>query len=144
MSEDLEIYAYTTEDGELMIQNRNLLDDFCKRFPGKRWLIKLVRRSAKRSLPQNRYYWGVVVHLIRMGLLNLGHDLNKDEVHGFLKQKFNSVQVVNRDGWAEDIPGSTATLNKIQFGEYIEKIARWASEYLGVTIPAPNEKLTLL
>lgn len=142
--EDLEIYAHTTDTGELLIQNRNLLDDFCKRFPGKRWLIKIMRRSAKRSQPQNRYYWGVVVHSIRMGLLNLGHDLNKDEVHAFLKQKFNSVRVANKDGWAEDFPGSTATLNKIQFGEYLEKIFQWSAEYLSITIPSPDEKLTLL
>ncbi len=142
--EDLELYAYTTEKGELMIQNRDLLDEFCMRFPAKKWMLKITRRSAKRSLPQNKFYWGVVVHMIRMGLLNLGHDLNKDEVHAFLKQKFNAVQVVNKDGWAEDIPGSTATLNKIQFGEYLEKIFQWASEYLSITIPSPNEKLTLL
>jgi len=142
--EDLELYAFTTEAGELAIQHRELLDEFCRRFPGKKWLLKIVRRSAKRSQPQNRYYWGVVIHSIRMGLLNLGHDLNKDEVHAFLKQKFNAVQVVNGDGVVEDIPSSTATLNKIQFGEYVEKIAQWGSEYLSVSIPAPNEKLTLL
>lgn len=142
--EDLEIYAWTSETGDLIIQHRDLLDEFCKRFPGKKWLLKIMRRSAKRSHPQNRYYWGVVVHMIRMGLLNLGHDLNKDEVHGFLKQKFNAVQIVNGDGVVEEIPGSTATLNKIQFGEYLEKIFQWAAEYLNITIPPPNEKLTLL
>lgn len=142
--EDLELYAFSTDTGDFVIQNRELLDDFSKRFPGKRWLLKIMRRSAKRSNPQNRYYWGVVVHMIRMGLLNLGHDLNKDEVHGFLKQKFNAVQIVNGEGVVEEIPGSTATLNKIQFGEYLEKIFQWASEYLSITIPSPNEKLTLL
>jgi hypothetical protein len=144
VSEDIELYCHTDEDGNLLIQNRSLMDEFCKRFPGKQWILKIVRRRAKRSHPQNRYYWGVVVHSIRMGLLELGHDLNKDEVHGFLKQKFNAVQVVNKDGWAEDIPGSTATLNKVQFGEYLEKIFQWSAEYLSISIPSPDEKLTLL
>lgn len=144
MSEDIEIFGYTTDTGDFVIQNRSLFDEFCKRFPGKQWILKLVRRRAKRSSNQNAFYWGVVVHSIRMGLLNLGHDLNKDEVHAFLKQKFNSVQVVNGDGVVEDFPGSTATLNKVQFGEYLEKIFQWSAEYLSITIPSPDEKLTLL
>lgn len=144
MSEDIELYGYTTESGDLVIQNRSLFDEFCKRYPGKNWILKLIRRRAKRSNPQNRYYWGVVVHCVRMGLLDLGHDMNAEEVHAFLKGKFNTIQLVNNDGVVEDIPGSTATLNKVQFGEYLEKIFQWSSEYLDITIPSPDEKLTLL
>ena len=142
--EDLELYANTDEKGNFLIQHRDLLDEFCKRFPAKTWILKITRRKAKRSDPQNRYYWGVIVHCVRVGLLNLGHDLNKDEVHAFLKGKFNAVKVMNNDGFVEEFPGSTATLNKIQFGEYVEKIAQWSAEFLSITIPSPNEKLTLL
>lgn len=144
MTDDIELYANTDEKGNLFIQNRSLMDEFCKRFPGKQWILKIVRRRAKRSGQQNRYYFGVVVHCIRIALLDLGHDMTKYEVHEFLKGKFNTVQLVNGDGIIEEFPGSTKELNKVQFGEYLEKIFQWAAEYLSITIPSPDEKLTLL
>ena len=142
--EDIELYCHTDENGNLLIQNRSLMDEFCKRFPGKQWILKIVRRRAKRSSQQNRYYFGVVVHCVRVALLELGHDMNTDEVHEYLKGKFNTVFLENSNGVVEEFPGSTKELNKVQFGEYLEKIFQWSSEYLSITIPSPDEKLTLL
>lgn len=94
-----------------------------------------INKSNRRSNPQNRYYFGVVVPLVKGGLEDLGHELTEDEAHDFLKAKFNSVG---------DIPKSTTGLNKEQFGEYLEKIQRFAAEYLSITIPDPGEQLEIL
>ena len=61
----------------------------------------------------------------------------------FLKFKFNPVYIPNEHGEALAVPDTTTTLTKIGFSEYIEKIAQWCSEYLGIIIPPATEKLKL-
>jgi len=139
----LELYAHTDDEGRLHIQNRARLLEWAKQHPGKNWIVKIERRGSKRSSPQNRYYHGVVVQEIRLGLINLGHELTHDETHYFLKQKFNAVPVPNKDGEVIELPGTTTDMTKTQFAEYIERIAQWAAEYLGIRIPEPNEHLEI-
>lgn len=104
----------------------------------------IIEKTNKRSTPQNRYYFGIVVPMIRAGFIDLGHELTKDETHEFLKARFNSKQVVNEDtGEAIEIPQSTTRLSKTDFMEYIEKIQRFAATYLNMVIPDPNEQLTI-
>lgn len=138
-----ELYGHIDETGTLVIQNRGRLKEWCAHNKEKNIIIRIEKRRSKRSNQQNRYYWGVVIQEVRLGLIEIGYDLSADETHFFLKQKFNSVHIANKDGEALEVPGTTTTLNKVQFGEFIEKIARWAAEYLGITIPSADETLTM-
>lgn len=101
--------------------------------------------ADKRSNPQNRYYFKMVVPLIQAGLKDLGHELTKEEAHEFLKAKFNSIDLVNEEtGEVISVPQSTTRLNKEQFSEYKEKIQRWAAEWLQIVIPDPGEQLKIV
>ncbi len=99
---------------------------------------KLDFETTKRSNPQNRYYFGVVVKLIssHTGFSSL-------EIHEILKHKFlkRGVVLINNRGGREfqDITESTTDLNTVQFEEYLSKIRQWASEELSVYIPLPHE-----
>lgn len=135
----IELYGTISESGALTIANRDRLTDWCKQHPGKQVKIKVERKAAKRSLNQNSYYHGVVVEMVREGLLNCGYPLSHDETHYFLKERFNPIEIPGKDGFVITVPGTTTELNKVEFGEYIERIAQFASEYLGVVIPAPNQ-----
>jgi hypothetical protein len=98
----------------------------------------------KRSNQQNRYYFGLVVPLIQNGIKDLGTELTKEETHEFLKSQFNLSEIVNHDtGETVSIPLSTTRLNKEQFGEYIEKIQRFAAEFLSIEIPDPGIQSTI-
>lgn len=93
----------------------------------------------KRSNPQNRYYWGLVVPLIQQGIKDLGTEITKEECHEFLKARFNSEELVNTEtAECVNIPRSTAALNKEQFSEYIGKIQQFAAEFLSIEIPNPG------
>lgn len=103
-----------------------------------------ISRTNRRSTPQNSYLWAVVYPAIRQAFYDLGHELSTDEVHEFLKGKFNSKSVTNEEtGETVEVPMSTANLNKSDFSEYVERIQRFAAEFLGVTIPDPNTQLTI-
>jgi hypothetical protein len=135
----IELYGTISEAGTLTIANRERLTDWCKENTGKRVMLKVERKSAKRSLKQNAYYHSAVVEVVREGLLNLGYRLSHDETHYFLKERFNPIEIPGNGGIQLTVPGSTTGLNKVQFGEYIERIAQFAAEYLGVEIKAPTQ-----
>lgn len=141
--EKLELHGYITEGGTLHIQNRKRLEEWSKQYPGKQVLIKIERRGSKRSNPQNRYYWGVVVQEVKLGFLNIGYEMTAEETHYFLKEKFNSISIENKDGVNINVAGSTTQMTKTQFGEYIERIARFAAEFLSIKIPQPDESLEM-
>lgn len=139
----LELTGHISDDGQITIHHRPALEEWARQNPGRNILVKFERRGAKRSLPQNRYYHGIVVQSVLLGLREIGYSISHDEVHYFLKQKFNPVQVPNKDGLAIELPGTTTELNKIEFSEYIERIAQWAAEYLNVVIPPANSDLKM-
>lgn len=98
----------------------------------------------QRSLRQNAFYWGVVVSMVKDGLNDLGHELSSTETHEFLKARFNSKEVVNEQtGEVIQMPLSTTRLMTVGFMEYIEKIQRFAAEWLSINIPSPNEQMQI-
>lgn len=128
--------------GKLSGYASETLRQFVQTLEGKDVEVTVKRKRAKRSDNQNRYYWGVVIPIIHNSFRDLGHRLNAEEVHFFLKQKFNYQSLVNVNGeLVGEIPKSTADLNKLEFMEYVDKISQWANEILEVIIPEPSKYL---
>ncbi len=104
--------------------------------------VTIERAHAHRSQKANRYYWGVVVHLIAD---HTGY--TPDETHQALKQLFlpKKLAAAGKNGEIVEelvIGGSTAQLNTIEFGEYVSHIKQWALEKLDVVIPEPDADLS--
>lgn len=143
MADKVELNGNISETGEVIIHNRRLLREWANKFKGKNIKIRIERSGSRRSHPQLNYYFGVVVEEIRLALLELGHQMSKEETHEFLKGKFNAKYISNAQGEAIEVPGTTTTMTKTEFGEYIDKIIQFGAEYLNIQIPAPNEKLEM-
>lgn len=103
-----------------------------------------IAKMDQRSLQQNRYYFGLVIPMIQKGIYDMGTEITKEECHEFLKAKFNYVEVVN-EATAEyvQIPRSTTAMNKEEFCLYIEKIQRFAIEFLNIVIPDPSTQMSI-
>lgn len=127
------------EDGRLIIHNRKRLNEDLRTFKDCDVTITIKKRG-KRSLPQNSYYWGVIVKEIQLRFRELGNDVNCETVHEFLKQKFNPEKVVTSQAEIIEIGGTTTEMNKDQFSEYCEKIKEWASGILEIYIPDPGQQ----
>lgn len=130
--------------GSLLIHNRKEMDRWLSSQAREKdvpFTITLERKKRKRSNEVNRYWWGVVIPVIHRGLTEAGHDIRKDDIHEFLKANFNFSEMVNEDtGEVIRVPKSTADLSGSDFWELIDKVARFASEYLGEIIPPPGEQ----
>ena len=96
---------------------------------GKRIELTIQKERHNRSLSQNSYYWGVVIEILGN---NYGYD--PEEMHEALKFKFlklheDSGLVTTR---------STRKLTTVEFGDYLDKVIRWAAEE-GLYIPPAGE-----
>jgi hypothetical protein len=145
-------YFCNVDDQGVLNVPAKLRAEVGKVFKGMRVELTIKQKANYRSSPQNRYYRGVVLPLVVMGLIDLGNDLQENnpddlnDIHDFLKEKFlkNGIDIVNAQGEVESLPSSTRRNSKGQQEEYHEKIRRWAAEYLNVSIPLPNEQVEFI
>lgn len=109
----------------------------CVELEAKEW-------KSKRSNQANRYYWAIVVTMIRDGLKAQGIEATTESAHELLKFRFlKDEKPIGTDGEFVTLVKSTTELDTQGFSEYIEHCKRFAAEYLGVNIPDANEQAAL-
>lgn len=130
------------KNGKFTLRNKAQFLRDVEKLPDMEMWVTFEKKKSKRSEQQSRYYWGVCVDMIRARFVELGNECSKDDIHCFLKSKFLYTEVL-KDDEVLQIPRSSATLNKSEFSEFIEKIQRFASETLDIVIPSPLEQTSL-
>lgn len=136
--------AHIDLQGNLKMSNKDTFIKFAMSLNCKEFNITIEKKRSKRSNEQNRYYWGVVVQLMKQGLNDIGYMVDDEATHDFIKAEFNSKVIVNEGtGESKNIPMTTTNMTKTEFSEMIEKIKIFASEWLGVYIPDPNEQIEI-
>ena len=96
-----------------------------------------LKETKMRSLPENRYYFGIIVKILSDELGN-----SPMEIHELCKQLFlgEIVFIKTQKGVREiNVSKSTTELSTIEFEEYLSNIRQWASMELGIYLPLPNE-----
>jgi len=93
----------------------------------------LKKQFRKRSLPQNAWYWSLIIPMIAE---EMGED-DMDYVHALLKSIHLSKKVEIK-GKIYTVTGKTSKLTTAQFGEYCERVRMWAAQELMLDIPDPD------
>ena len=135
-------YFGKVDDGKLTIFSRNDMVSGLQNL-GSGFVQIIIRLAGKRSSPQNRYYWGAMLPIVKEGLKGVGIDMSKEQTHEMLKYRFLKREFVTSDGHILQSIGSTTELSTKEFNEYIESIQIWSAEYLNVNIPDPNEQIEI-
>lgn len=128
-------------DGQVV--NRSAVRKTFEALPDGRYLLDISQKK-KRSNDQNAYYWAIMTDYIQPALYDLGwrEIKNKEAAHDFCRDMFLKVKVVNEVTGDERMKTkSTTELSTTEFNEYLEEISQWSAEFLGITVPAPNEQL---
>lgn len=132
------------KDGRLAVSadDRPRFLDNIARMAGRRVTIEVRPDGKRRSLPQNSYYWSVVVGLVADGIAEeWGESLTRDEVHDLLKQQCNWTERVSPvTGECIREAQNTRNMTTTQFEDYLERCRRFAAEFLNISIPLPNEQ----
>lgn len=125
-----------------IVSNGNIVLDYNDKIKQQKWLqslngkrIEMIIRPfrAKRTIPQNAYYWGVVLKTISK---ETGY--TSEELHEFFKRIFLKKEIVI-GGKVYETSISTRKLKKDQFSEYIEKIKGFVFLRLDLVIPEAGE-----
>ena len=129
------------DNGVLKLVNKAEMLKFAISLNCKEFTFTLEKKRNKRSNEQNRYYWGVVVPLVKQGLTELGYLVSIESTHDFIKSEFNYKEIVNKDtGEVKKLPNSTTQLTKSEFSEMIERIKQWSAEWCNIYIPDAGEQ----
>jgi hypothetical protein len=129
-------------------RNRNLILNALESFEGQEVILTIQKARKSRTNPQNSFYWGVVLQLVQSGLKDAtGEFRSVENIHYniLLKMFAPENEIVNIETGeciTEKITSSEMTTT--QFAEYIMEIQKWSAEFLGISIPNPNEEITLL
>ncbi len=127
--------------GEISKEGRLIFNQHNKELL-RRWLNNLREKQVdvvirpfyrKRSLSYNAYYWGVVLDMISK---HTGY--TPQELHGLFKILFlKKIIVIGGKEWQST--ESTAKLNNVRFGKYVEQVRQFALVKFDLSIPLPNE-----
>lgn len=134
----IDITGHISEAGEVKVFGRPKYDMWLKKNVGKEIKITTETISDKRSNQQNRYYWSVVVAMVKSAINEYGNQYSTEDTHEFLKAQFNSEQVEIGNGLYIDMPQETKNLGTKEFMEYILKIQQFSVEVFGLVIPDPD------
>lgn len=127
------IFGQINEKGKFIPYNQDQLIQAFKKLSGKRAEITVRPETKSRTNEQNRYLWGVVYKYISE---EIGYE--PEQVHELMKFKFLKIEILVK-GNPETVIRSTTDLSTEEFNQYVERIVRWAAEFLGLVIPDPNE-----
>jgi len=134
------------KDNKLQLIKRHKLDTALKIFnENDNIKITFEKLSKKRSNMQNSYYWGVVIDIIKSGLIEVGYkNITADKTHDLLKLKYLKSEIANElTGEVINTLGTTTSLTTSDFAEYIDNCKDFAMEYLNIYIPDPNEQFNI-
>ncbi|MBW2646976.1 MAG: hypothetical protein JRE23_12545 [Deltaproteobacteria bacterium] len=92
-----------------------------------------VKWGKKRSNDQNALMWAFLDYLMNdCGLKD--EYIDAEELHEELKGRFLAKKVMGKGGFMTIKIGSTTDLDKLAFGEYIEKINKAMTEYKKIDV----------
>lgn len=132
------------ENGKLILPQRNTFNKDLSCFKGKDVIITVENKTKRRSLEQNKYYWGVIIPLVKQGLLDNGYRVTTESTHEYLKSNFSIIELVNEhNGEILKSIGNTSNMTTVEMMDYFAKIMQWSAEYLNVIIPEPNQQLNI-
>jgi len=132
ISEIIHTFLFHCQDSILDIDDRERYKKVLQKFNGKDGFITIEPIYKQRTIPENRYFFGVVIPtLINETEMFGGWD--KIEVYRWLEWKFLNDNPLQR-GWVLIKKLSTKDFEKL-----MTRIRDWASMDLGAYIPEPNE-----
>ena len=114
--------------------DRELFDKSLDHFRGKDACLEISPIDKKRSVPQNRYLFGVVIELLVTETEDFG-GWDSYSVYKHLERKFlNDYPIDEPREWVH-----IKNLSTVDFEELMTKVREWASMEVGCYIPEPHE-----
>lgn len=125
------VFRATVQSGKLHISNGPAFSRYIGLLDGD-VLVSVQKKRRRRTLPQNRWYQGVILQL-----MSEKTGSTQDELHEAMKTMFN-IKIITIGKRVVAIPGTTTTMNTADFSEFIERVRAFAASELNLDIPDPD------
>lgn len=122
------IFYCTSRDMKLVPDNTKAWLEYLLSVDKKKLVVSIEQEKWVRSTSQNKFYWAY----LRIIANETGH--TEDDLHALFKRKFLPPEFKTILGVEVKLPASTTKLDKISFGEYMDKILAMT----GIPIPDPK------
>lgn len=142
---EIDTYGHI-KNGELKISYKKQFLESLKSFKDGRIILTVKRLYNKRSLPQNNYYWGVIINEFKKGWFDTqGERISTDDAHEILKRECNYKEITNEEtGEILKIGISTRTKTTVEYEEYLEDCRKFVYNWFGIDVPLPNEQVEIM
>jgi hypothetical protein len=118
---------------------RALIASRLKDADGKIVTMQIEEFKPKRSSNQNRFWFGVVIPLVRSWFLEHGYNFDAEEVHDYIVRRvWKHTEVVNLDDEPYERRLSSTKLEKPEWEKMVDLTRVWGAER-GLQIPFPKE-----
>lgn len=113
--------------------------------PKGRYRVTVEKYRKNKSTAQLGWLFASVYPLVLKALNDAGWEFTSvDEVDEYCKSMFSSKEIINRhSGEIIDIPGLKRDMTTTELSTYVSAIRDWASEYLNVYIPEPEQQFKI-
>jgi hypothetical protein len=91
-----------------------------------------LKWGSNRSKAQNALLWAYYTWVIEYGGMKDQGFFCPEALHESLKAHFLADKIMDKGEWKAIEEGSTATLNKSEFSEYMEKIDHFLVDFFGI------------
>lgn len=147
MAKKVKAKGVVSESGEFKIYNSEYFKGkVINDFRGKKIKILVEQDLSIVSTPQLRYYFGVMIKLIKNHFLENGDKYSTNEIDGFLRDNFlfeETVDFVTGEVVTKAMKLNTeeSTVSTVRMMQFWDDVALWANEKLTLYIPPPTNKL---
>lgn len=136
MTKEVSVTA-TVTNGRMTFNNRERFAREVQGLEAGVYRVQVSPLRASRSQQQNRYYW----HIMRIISQETGQ--SEMSIHTYAKHRWLARPMVfsGKEGVTETamVAPSSASLPVDGFYLFTENVRQWASEFLGIDTPPPNE-----
>ena len=135
MSQLVMRHLIQAKDGHIIPYDSQSFKGDLIKLDGKDLFCVLESIYKQRSIPENRYLFGVIIKILRTETEDFG-GWNAIEVYRWLEWKFlnDYPETEKPEPWK-----FIKELSTVNFEELMDRIREWAAVELGCYIPLPNE-----
>ncbi len=128
------VFGNVTAEGKIIFYDKSKLAAEFNQLKGKEFVLKVVERDDKRTLPQNKY-----LHACIKTICDFTGDA-VDVMKAFLTWKFSETVVGRlKSGEEFEYKPTTSQMKKKPMSAFIENIRVWAPEKAKVYLPTAEE-----
>jgi hypothetical protein len=125
---EVSLIGEVTQEGELIFVNsESYVDNSLYNLRGKEVWIKVLEIIEKRSLQQNKLYWGSIIpQIVEFHKETQGEQINPQTIHAFLIQNIAGFELKTQIIFGKEFfsfeKNRSSKMTTVEFTDYIEKI----------------------